>query len=105
MAAAQKSRCQEIPIALELYSVRHECEKDDGKNFPAVVDAVAKMGYEGVEFAGYYGWSAADIRKVLDDNGLECCGAHVGIATLLGDELQRSIEFLSCGPPPVLDLG
>jgi sugar phosphate isomerase/epimerase len=93
MAAEQKSPCQEIPIALQLYSVRHDCEKDDGKNFPAVVEAVAKMGYEGVEFAGYYGWQAPDIKKVLDDNGLKCCGAHVAIDTLLGGELQRSIDF------------
>ena len=84
---------QKIPIGLQLFSVRHECEKDDGKNFPAVVEAVAKMGYEGVEFAGYYGWEAEDIRRVLDDNALPCCGTHVGIQTLLGDELERSIEF------------
>jgi len=93
MAAEEKSRHQEIPIALQLYSVRHECQRDDGRNFPAVVEAVARMGYEGVEFAGYYGWQAPDIRKVLDDNGLRCCGAHVGIDTLLGRELQRSIEL------------
>jgi len=84
---------REIPIGLQLYSVRHECEKDDGRNFPRVVEAVAKMGYQGVEFAGYYGWEAADIRRVLDDNGLPCCGTHVGIQTLLGDEIDRSIEF------------
>lgn len=89
MAADVKS----IPIGLQLYSVRHECEKDDGKNFPNVVEAVAKMGYEGVEFAGYYGWEAADIKRVLDDNGLPCCGTHVGIQTLLGEELDRSVEF------------
>ena len=84
---------KDIPIGLQLYSVRHECEKDGGQNFPRVVEAVAKMGYQGVEFAGTYGWAAADIRRVLDDNGLPCCGAHVGIQTLLGDELDRSIEF------------
>ena len=37
-----------VPIALQLYSVRKECEKD----LPAVLDAVAEMGYDGVEFAG-----------------------------------------------------
>lgn len=91
--ADQSNRPQDIPIGLQLFSVRSECEKDDGKNFPAVVEAVAKMGYDGVEFAGYYGWSAEGIRKVLDDNGLVCCGTHVGIDTLLGDELEKSIEF------------
>jgi sugar phosphate isomerase/epimerase len=84
---------KDIPIGLQLFSIRHECEKDGGKNFPNVVRAVAKMGYQGVEFAGYYGWSAKDIRKILDDNGLPCCGAHVGLDTLMGDELKKSIEF------------
>lgn len=78
-----------IPIALQLYSVRKDCERD----LPAVLDAVAKMGYEGVEFAGYYGHDAATLKKLLDDNGLACAGAHVGLDTLLGDELERSVAF------------
>jgi len=82
-----------IPVGLQLYSVRKECQTDEGRNLPNVLAAVAKMGYAGVEFAGYYGWSAADIRRMLDDNGLNCCGAHIGIETMLGDELERTVEF------------
>ena len=78
-----------IPIALQIYSVRKEAEQD----LAGVLAAVAKMGYEGVEFAGYYGHSAQDIRKMLDDNGLKCCGGHLGIDTLLGDALPATIEF------------
>jgi sugar phosphate isomerase/epimerase len=78
-----------IPIGLQLYSVRAECAKD----LPGAVQAVAKMGYQGVEFAGYYGRSAADLRKMLDDLGLRCCGTHIGLPTLLGDALQPTIEF------------
>ncbi len=78
-----------IPIALQLYSVRKECERD----LPGVLAAVAGMGYEGVEFAGYYGHDAPTLKKLLDDNGLRCAGAHVGIDTLLGDALERSVEF------------
>jgi sugar phosphate isomerase/epimerase len=84
---------KQIPIALQLYSVRRECDKNGGKNFPAVVEAVAKMGYRGVEFAGYYGWKAKDIRKILKDNGLKCAGAHIGLETMLGDQLKRTVEF------------
>jgi len=51
------------------------------------------MGYEGVEFAGYYGHGAQEIRKMLDANGLKCCGIHTRITTLEGDELKRTIEF------------
>ncbi len=78
-----------IPVGLQLYSVRDEC----AKNLPYVLESVAKMGYEGVEFAGYYNHSAEQLRKLLDDNGLKCCGTHVGIHTLLGEELQKSVDF------------
>ncbi|HEX8235677.1 MAG TPA: sugar phosphate isomerase/epimerase [Abditibacteriaceae bacterium] len=78
-----------IPIALQLFSVRQDCERD----LPGTLEAVAKMGYEGVEFAGYYGHEAAQIKKMLDDLGLKCAGTHTGIGTLEGDELQRTIEF------------
>ncbi len=78
-----------IPIALQLYSVREDCAKD----FAGTVRAVAEMGYEGVDFAGYYDWSAADLRKLLDDCGLKAAGCHTAIQTLLGDELEKTMEF------------
>jgi sugar phosphate isomerase/epimerase len=78
-----------IPIGVQLYSVRTECEKD----LPGTIKAVAKMGYKGVEFAGYYGRDAKTLKKLLDGVGLKCCGTHTGIDTLLGDQLQKTIEF------------
>jgi sugar phosphate isomerase/epimerase len=78
-----------IPIALQLYSVRNDCEKD----LPGTLNAVVKMGYQGVEFAGYYDHSAKDLRKMLDDLGLKCCGTHIGLDTLLGNNLSKTIKF------------
>ena len=72
---------KKIPIGLQLYSVRNDCEKD----LPAVLEAVAKMGYKGVEFAGYYGRKADELRKLLDKNNLVCCGTHTGLNTLTGE--------------------
>ncbi|MFQ6130423.1 MAG: sugar phosphate isomerase/epimerase family protein [Armatimonadota bacterium] len=80
---------ERIPIALQVYSVR----KDAAEDLAGVLGAVAKMGYEGVEFAGYYGHSAEDIRKMLDDNGLKCAGTHIGLDSLLGDRLEPTVEF------------
>ena len=77
------------PVGLQLYSVRDDC----GRDLPGTIAAVAKMGYEGVEFAGYYGRTAKQLRKMLDDNGLLCCGTHTGLDTLLGDNLAQTIEF------------
>ena len=76
-------------FGLQLYSVRNECQKE----LVGTIAAVGKMGYQGVEFAGYYGQSAKDLRKLLDDNGLVCCGTHTGMDTLLGDNLGRTIEY------------
>lgn len=78
-----------IPIALQLYSVREECKRD----LPGTLKTVADMGYEGVEFAGYYDYSAADLKKMLDDLGLKCAGTHTGFPTISGDELQKTIDF------------
>ena len=78
-----------IPIGLQLYSIRQDCARD----LPGTLAAVAKMGYAGVEFAGYYGRSAGELRGMLDDLGLKCCGTHIGLGTLLGDELGRTVEF------------
>ncbi|MFB0553223.1 MAG: sugar phosphate isomerase/epimerase family protein [Phycisphaerae bacterium] len=86
--AKNRSR-RRAPIGLQLYSVREDCKKD----LPGTIATVAKMGYKGVEFAGYYDRSAKQLRKMLDDNGLVCCGTHTGLDTLLGDNLARTIEF------------
>jgi sugar phosphate isomerase/epimerase len=78
-----------IPIALQLYSIRDDCAND----LPGCIEAVAKMGYDGVEFAGYHGFSAAELAKMVTDNGMKVAGTHIGIDTLLGDEFERSVEF------------
>ena len=78
-----------IPIALQLFSVREDCKRD----LAATIESVAEMGYEGVEFAGYYGRSAKELRDILDTVGLKVCGTHVSLESLLGDELERTVEF------------
>jgi sugar phosphate isomerase/epimerase len=78
-----------IPIGVQLYSVREDCARD----LPGTLEAIAKMGYDGVEFAGYYDYSAEALKKLLDDNVLRCCGTHIQLDTLLGDALEGTIEF------------
>ncbi len=78
-----------IPVALQLYSVRENCARD----LPGTLKAVVNMGYDGVEFAGYHGRSADELRKILDDLGLRVAGTHISIDTLLGDELNKTIDF------------
>ncbi|MGE5358414.1 MAG: sugar phosphate isomerase/epimerase family protein [Bacteroidales bacterium] len=80
-----------LPIALQLYSVRDDCKKD----FDGALDQVAAMGFQGVEFAGYYNYAdrPADLRKRLDALKLKAAGTHIGLETLQGDQLQKTIDF------------
>src|SRR5438034_7018262 len=89
LAEAGAAEKKKIPFALQLYSVRNECAKD----LVGTINAVGKMGYKAVEFAGYHGRDAKTLRQLLDDAGLKCCGTHIGLETLLGDKLPQTIEF------------
>ena len=78
-----------VPIGVQLFSVRDLCEKD----LPGTLRAIKAMGYQGVEFAGYYGRGAAELKKLLHDTGLRCCGTHTGLDTLEGDALAKTVAF------------
>jgi len=82
---------KKLPIALQLYSVRGDCAKD----FDAALAQVAKMGFEGVEFAGYhkYDRKAKELRQKLDDLNLKVAATHIGTDSFRGAALQRTIEF------------
>src|SRR5438876_11492465 len=89
LRAAESYGGNKIPFGLQLYSVRNECAKD----LVGTVKAVAKMGYKAVEFAGYHGRDAKTLRTMLDEAGLKCCGTHIALDTLLGDNLPKTIQF------------
>ena len=80
---------KQIPVGLQLWTVREECKKD----FAGTIAKVAKMGYNGVEFAGFYEKSAKDVRKMLDDNGLQCCGSHTAFDLLSNEKMAATMEY------------
>jgi sugar phosphate isomerase/epimerase len=55
---------------------------------------VGKMGYDGVEFAGFFGHSAKDVKKAMDDAGLVCSGSHSGYDSLVGAEKEAHLDYL-----------
>jgi sugar phosphate isomerase/epimerase len=85
----KQDRARKIPVGLQLYSLREQCKTD----LPGMLAAVSGIGYKGVEFAGYHGRTAAQLRKMLDDNGLIACGTHTPYETVLGDKLKETVEF------------
>lgn len=84
------------PIALQLFAVRAEAERD----LPNTLRQIAAIGYRGAEPYGFDGssdrgqkYAAAEIRRMYDDNGLTCCGFHLDPAAMVGDNLKRTIAF------------
>lgn len=79
---------RKMGIALQLYTLRDETEKD----FEGTLRKVADMGYEGVEFAGYGGMDAQRLKRLLDELNLKACGSHV-MLDRLRDHLDEELEF------------
>lgn len=78
-------------LGVQLYSVRDDC----GRDFDKALEQIARMGFEGVEFAGYHNYAgkAQALRQRLDDLGLKGFSTHIGTGNLRGDELKKTIEF------------
>ncbi|MEH6994524.1 sugar phosphate isomerase/epimerase [Neobacillus drentensis] len=76
-------------IGLQMYSVGEVASKD----FLGTIDKVGKMGYDGVQFAGFFDKPAKEVKRVLDANGMTAAGSHTGLEALLGDELGKTFEY------------
>lgn len=64
-----------MEISLQLYSIQEETKRD----FKEALHTVGEIGYNGVEFAGFGGLSAADMTELLKRNNLYSVGAHYGL--------------------------
>ncbi len=80
-----------MKIAVQMYSLRNEIK--DKKTLFAALEKVKEIGYDGVEFAGYYGVGAKEIRAKLDELGLVCVGGHIGLDDFKKGKLEETIEF------------
>lgn len=81
MAGGASTGAKIRPIGVQLYTVRDEMQKD----VAATLARVAQIGYTEVEFAGYFNHSPAEIRAMLDRNGLTAPSAHIPLQQLQGD--------------------
>ena len=77
-----------VPIALQLYTVSQDVEKD----LAGTLRKVAGIGYAGVEFAGFGQWKPSELKSLLADLNLLPAGAHVAIDRL-DKGLDAIIEF------------
>ena len=88
--ASEAASSKSIPVGLELYSVREALKTD----LEGTVRAVAKMGYQAVEFyAPYYDWTEAQtkqMRKLMDDLGIKCYSTHNGLPSFAAENIEKT---------------
>ena len=80
---------KKFKVGIQLYGVRGKMAED----FEATLRAVSEMGYEYVEFAGYFGKSAEEIKSLLDKYGLKCISVHQSV-DFFDEEPDAKAEFL-----------
>ena len=75
---------------IQLYSIRAEMSKDP----LGTLKALSGMGYKHVEHANYinrkfYGWTATEFKKVLDDLGLKMPSGHTVMSSKHWDSSKK----------------
>ncbi|MBH0155108.1 sugar phosphate isomerase/epimerase [Fictibacillus sp. 5RED26] len=75
-------------IGLQLYSIQQEAEK----NLLGTLEKVKEIGYDSVQFAGLFGISAKDVKKILNENVLTVAGAHIPLQQFSGDAFKKQME-------------
>src|SRR5258708_1078002 len=92
-ASAGLRGARNVPVGLELYSVRGELAKD----LLGTVAAVGKMGFQVVEFyAPYLDWTPATAKSVpmvLNYSGLKCHSSHNNGPSFTPDGMKKAIEL------------
>ncbi len=83
-----------LPIGLQLFTLRNELEKD----VPGTLRQVAAIGYKYVEFyvPFYFTWTPAfarEVRKNLDDLGLKCTSTHNTMDAFQPEGIGKAIEL------------
>jgi len=71
-----------IPVAVQMFTLREESQKD----FAGTLKKVAALGYDGVEFAGFGGLEAREVKTLLDELGLQAASSHVPL-----DQLENNL--------------
>jgi sugar phosphate isomerase/epimerase len=76
-------------LGVQLYVLRALLAKD----FDGTLEKIAAIGIKNVEFAGFYGRTAAQVRASLTSAGLTASGAHCLQASMSDDQVGKTIDF------------
>lgn len=79
-----------LPIAIQLFSVRDEAAAD----MRGTLEKIKALGYEGVEFAGMYEYTPAQLKAMCAEIGLTPISAHVPYEAFMAD-LEGTVKAYS----------
>ncbi len=80
-----------MKFAVQLYSVRDHIKT--GEDMLNILEKVKEIGFDGVEFAGYFGLSAKELKAKCDEVGLVPVGTHMGLDDFREDKLEKTLEY------------
>jgi sugar phosphate isomerase/epimerase len=92
LAAASSQAATSPRLAVQLWSVKDEIKQD----FEGTLDKLAKLGFQGVEFAGEFGKYQADpagLSAFMKKTGLQCAGAHMHVDKLDAANFKATTDF------------
>ena len=82
-----------LSIAVQVYSVRNDAKED----LRGTLEKIKKMGYDGVEFAGLYGHTPAEVKAMCEEIGLTPISAHVPYLDMLADPKGVLSQYAEIG--------
>ncbi|WHY01525.1 sugar phosphate isomerase/epimerase [Neobacillus sp. DY30] len=83
-----------IPIALQMYTLRDGSERD----FSGTLRKVKELGFDGVEFAGFGGMSVLEVKALIEEIGLQAVACHIPLNELKNNLYQviEDLKTLDC---------
>lgn len=77
-----------LKIGIQLYSLADDMSKD----IDFTLSQIKKIGYDGVEFAGFYDKTPYEIKQLLEKHGLEALTSHTGADSFL-ENPDKMLEY------------
>jgi sugar phosphate isomerase/epimerase len=96
LAAARLHASERRSLGVQLYTVRQEAARD----LPVVLEAIRKIGYSEVEtYWDLYGHPAAELRRMINDHGLNVPSGHFnydGLKSKIDYAKSLGVEYVIC---------
>ena len=91
-------------IGIQLYTMRRLMPANDRQAVRRVLNWLGRAGYTQVEMAGYYGFTARQVRNWLDDAGLRAVSGHDPLDIAVPDgqwesKYQKTLEDANTNGP------